>query len=200
MSRFARPTPQAKIESIGGKLGIPGLKKQQGTTRIIYDTLPLVAGARKYRFFEGSNQRNFPFSNLGSFGNKLEVGESLVIQNIYLSIIKQAEDTLNSNVYDIESAPGNLKLLNVSEINLIIGNQQVLKPIPVLSFDPRFNKGNNADSNSFHFETLLTIPPLMEFYMELQQWDDVAVPADATYYLRLSIEGTGSILAPRATF
>ena len=80
-----RVTPQMKAVAVNDKFGNSGIKKQQGSTVIKYDTLPLD-GRTEFRFFEESNQRNFPLSNTGADGNKLGVGNSMVIERVYLTV------------------------------------------------------------------------------------------------------------------
>ena len=46
-------SPQTKAIGINDKFGNTGIKKQQGSTIVKYDTLPLD-GRTEYRFFEGS--------------------------------------------------------------------------------------------------------------------------------------------------
>jgi len=62
-------TPQRKLIANTDKFNNAGIKKQQGTTRAIYDSLPLD-GRTNFRFFEESNNRNFPLTNTGADGNK----------------------------------------------------------------------------------------------------------------------------------
>ena len=71
-------TPQQKLVAVNNKFGNSSIKDQQGTTRLIYDTLPLSGtSAKTLRFFEDSASRQFPFSNTGSDGNKLGVGNTM---------------------------------------------------------------------------------------------------------------------------
>jgi len=79
-------TPQRKLIGINDKFGNTGIKQQQGSTIIKYDTLP-CDGRNEFRFFEGSAQRNFPLSNTQSDGNKLGVGSTMVVERAYLTLI-----------------------------------------------------------------------------------------------------------------
>ena len=70
-----------KIVTVNNAQGAKNINQQQGTTRIIYDSLPLVNGVnpkQTLRFFEGVNSRVFPFTNLTE--NKLQIGESIALQ------------------------------------------------------------------------------------------------------------------------
>ena len=75
-------TPQQKAVAVNNRFGNTNIKGQQGTTRVIYDSLPLD-GATELRFFENASSRQYPFTNITSEGNRLTVGETFVIQKIY---------------------------------------------------------------------------------------------------------------------
>jgi len=187
---------QRKMIANTDKFSNAGIKKQQGTTRAIYDSLPLD-GRTVFRFFEESNNRNFPLTNMGSDGNKLPVGNALAIERAYLSVVTIDPDT--GDVAKIDDLPtSGLTNILIGELNIEIANSQVLKQVPVLSFDPRFNKNaSNEDYNNFEFDTQLIINPLLEFVFPLKANTYVAVQGAQ---LRLTVEGTGAIISPRATF
>jgi len=189
-----RPTPQEKLINVNDRLGNSGIARQQGTSRIIYDSLPLD-GNTEMRFFENSAQRSFPLTNMGSFGNKLEVGESLVVQRAYVAVFSLKEDGVVSDLTDFAGIgePGLFK----SELRLTIANQQVLKPIPLTSFFSQFNKYAWHDSAStFFFDTELIIPPLLEFNWDLRLPPYVAIEES---FVQLTIEGVGAIISTRGT-
>jgi hypothetical protein len=191
-------TPQMKNIAVNDRFGNSGIKKQQGSTVIKYDTLPLN-GNTQLRFFEQSSQRNFPLSNTGTDGNKLGVGNSMVVERIYLSIVQY--DATNNDLNSI--APCDLTttrgiLINNGEFGFEIANSLVIKNVPVLSFTPDFNKNaENEKNNSFDFDTQIIIPPLLEFVATLRLPNYTAFEG---YYLRLTIEGSGAIIAPKTTF
>jgi len=191
-------TPQMKNIAVNDRFGNSGIKKQQGSTVIKYDTLPLN-GNTQLRFFEQSSQRNFPLSNTGTDGNKLGVGNSMVVERIYLSIVQY--DAVNNDLNSI--APCDLAstrgiLINNGEFGFEIANSLVIKNVPVLSFTPDFNKNaENEKNNSFDFDTQIIIPPLLEFVATLRLPNYTAFEG---YYLRLTIEGSGAIIAPKTTF
>jgi hypothetical protein len=193
MGRF---TPQRKIIGVNDRFGNTGIRQQQGSTVVKYDMLPWD-GRTEYRFFEGSSQRNFPFSNTGSDGNKLGVGSSMVIERAYLTIVQADPDTgIFSDVAALSI--GNYPELCSSEFFFEIANSQVIKSVPVLSWLPEFNKdAENALNSSFEFDTQVIIPPLLEFVATIRT--NAKAPLAPTY-LRLTIEGTGAIIAPRTTF
>lgn len=191
---FSPFTPQRKAIGVNDKFGNKGIKNQQGSTVIKYDSLPLD-GRSEYRFFEGSSQRNFPLANTGSDGNKLGVGNTLVVERAYLSLVT-FEGGVPALVAPIDlTSDANILL---SEFSMAIANSEVIKHVPILSWLPEFNKvaENNLNTN-FEFDTQVVIPPLLEYVATLR------LPVGVTIkdvYLRLTIEGTGAIIAPRTTF
>jgi hypothetical protein len=69
---------------------------------------------------------------------------------------------------------------------------------------PEFNKdAENQLNTSFEFDTQVVIMPLLEFVATLRTNSPAIVtpdPEEQQVFLRLTIEGTGAIIAPRATF
>lgn len=191
-----RFTPQRKAIGVNDKFGNTGIKKQQGSTVIKYDSLPLD-GRTEYRFFEGSSQRNFPLSNTGSDGNKLGVGNTLVLERAYLSIVLFGEGGAITEVEVLSLATTNANILT-AEFSFSIANSEVIKQVPILSWLPQFNKvAENEVNTNFEFDTQVVIPPLLEYVATLR------LPAGVTSrdaFLRLTVEGTGAIIAPRTTF
>lgn len=76
--------PQNKMVNVNDRLGNDFLKNQQGTTKMVYDTLE-ITGQNKYNFFQDSNTRSFPMTNVKN--DSLPVAESLAVQRISLSIL-----------------------------------------------------------------------------------------------------------------
>lgn len=189
-------TPQDKIIGVSNKFGNTGIKNQQGTTVILYDMLP-IDGRNEYRFFEGSSQRNFPFSNTGTDGNKLGVGSSMIIARAYLSV--HEFDTENNEWLlpqaGVFASPATL----LGEFSFEIANSQVLKQYAGLDFLPTYNHTAVHPANFvLEWDTQINIQPLLEFVAvyRIQQGE----PAQPNTYLRLTLEGTGAIIAPRTTF
>jgi len=189
-------SPQGKIMQVNKKFGNNNIKDQQGSTLIRYDTLPLD-GRNEFRFFEGAATRKFPDTNMGSEGNKLGVGYTMVVQRAYLSVVTKDPDTgawLTVAAVTLATFPD---LLN-GEFFFEIANSAVLKNLPILSWVPEFNKvAENQLNNSFEFDTLIVIPPLLEFVSIVRT---LASKTVADGYLRLTIEGVGSMISPRANF
>lgn len=189
-------TPQMKQVFVNNKFGNTGIKRQQGSTVIKYDTLPLD-GRTEFRFFEGCQSRVFPFTNSNADGNKLGVGNSMTIERIYLSIVKISLVTgLPTGVGDFNLASP-VQILT-SEFSFLLANATVIKQVPALSFVPEFNKNaENALNSSFEFDTQVIVPPLLDFIATLRTQ---AYTGDETTFLRLTLEGAGAIIAPKTTF
>lgn len=197
---FSTVTPQRKAIGVNDKFGNSGIKKQQGSTVIKYDTLELN-GQTELRFFDQSSQRNFPFANTGTDGNKLGVGNSMVVERAYLTLCEYNRVTNSfSNFLALDITTGGLSdtVLN-SEFSFSIANATVIKQIPVLSWIPQFNKvAENALNTNYEFDTQIVIPPLLEYVATLRLPN--YTPGETALYLRLTIEGAGAIIAPKATF
>lgn len=189
-------TPQQKIVAVNQKFGNSGIKDQQGTTRLIYDTLPLgAAGAKTLRFFEDSASRQFPFSNTGSDGNKLGVGNTMVISSISFQILTY--DTVNLR-FDAIALPTTVPAIQAGLINFEIANNRVIKNLSLYELTNAFDKNIGATNDStIELETDIVIPPLLNFVCQVQI--PYFTPA-ANTYLRCIINGTGGIIAPRTTF
>ena len=189
-------TPQQKAIGVNNRFGNVNIRKNQGSSVELYDTLDLtVAGAGSgttLRFYEDAQTRTFPDTNLEN-SNQLSVGETLVVENIYFSILSLTEGAVSG------IAP--IKLggqLDLSEFSIEIANSVVLKRLPVLSTVSDFNESANFEDNSvYQFYTQLVIPPLLNFSVNLRI---PPVTIANAVKIRCNIAGVGSLLAPRTTF
>ena len=160
-------TPQMKNIAVNDKFGNSGIKKQQGSTVIRYDSLELT-GQTQLRFFEESNNRNFPLSNTGADGNKLGVGNSMVVERIYLTVGTFNPTTNAWTGFDETNITTPIQLL-AAEFGFSIANSEVIKNVPVLSWISAFNKSaENALNSNYEFDTQIIIPPLLEFVATLR--------------------------------
>ena len=186
-------TPQQKLVGVNNRFGNSDIKFQQGTTRCLYDSLPLTAAGQTLRFFEDSSSRTFPLSNTGSEGNKLGVGETMVIEKIMFQLAVFNPDTRrwsSPNAFSI--------LLNDAKYDINLGNQTVIKDFSLVSQYPSFADDPNQTAFWYSFDTDVVIPPLINFYINVQMGQAGAIPANT--YLRCFIIGSAGILAPRTTF
>ena len=199
-------TPQNKAVSVNNKFGNTNIKNQQGTTRVLYDTLPLD-GRTEYRFFENSNTRTFPLTNLTSDGNKLPVGETFVFQDLYFQFLDyngtlQYEASWRFSGFILGGGGSETALANAmgtGDIDFYIANSQVVKNLPAIVCNELFNPtSNNAQDGVFNLFTDIVIPPLLEFVLVLRTTPP-PTPTAATH-VRCYIRGTAGILAPQTTF
>lgn len=211
---YANPTPGAKIGAVGAKFGYKGIDKQQGTTRVIYDYIPFD-GRTLFEFFAEVNTKQFPFTNLNE--NKLQVGEAISVQRMFLAIITTNAET-GDVISSMEIQQSGLSGLYRADLNFQIDTQIVMKPINVQSFQPQFNYASNWGALAIafnpspptpgvvtsltgnavkHADTLIVIPPLVQFQFNMKT--DGYVPV-ANLYLGLTIEGVGAILSAKGTF
>ena len=191
-------TPQQKMVGINQKFGNTGIKNQQGTSVLIYDSLPTGTNTT-FRFFEDSASRNFPFTNTGSDGNKLGVGDTMVIESVQFVTFDRVDATgeiVNSTSISVF---GNTAL---GLFDFEIANNKVLKKIPLTETLSAYNK-NSSTSNLgiVNFETQIVLPPLLPYILNLQlPLPITAAAVGQTRFLKVIIIGTGGIIAPRTTF
>jgi len=197
-------TPQQKMVAVNNKFGNTNIKSQQGTSRVLYDSLPLD-GRTEFRFFENANTRPFPLTNLTADGNRLQVGETFTIEKITLFAINYdsaKRNQVTAQTYLDMGIGGQQLQILLGELDFFIANNQVIKSLPSSVFNPTSNP-NAQNNNDVAFETAtdIVIPPLLEFICVLKTPTLTGVtPAITDNHLRLQIEGTAGILAPQTTF
>ena len=211
-----------KIPQVTSKLGIKGISNMQGTTRIIYDSIKLVntTTISAIQFFENVNTRKFPFSNIPE--NKLQVGETIAMQRFSLSIIGvDVTNPAQPKVTGQEPLGANLEFRSLyrSDLSIAIAQDTVVKKLPIHTMYAPFNKdskfcganifGNNPGITTsfevphdvFHFDNPIVIPPQIEFTATLQV-NPITLPVipNQEWHLCLTIEGLGSLFAPKANY
>jgi len=188
-------TPQQKIVAINNKFGNAGVKDQQGTTRILYDTIEYT-NQTTIRFFEDSSSRTFPLTNTGSEGNKLGVGDTMVIAQLLFSWVNKNPGS------GLWSSQANLlgfsNQVNLAYVNVEIANNQVVKKLTLTEANEEYSKDTLTVPNTLDLETSIVIPPLLPFVVELNLPRALSVPPGS--YLECQIIGVGGIIAPRTTF
>jgi hypothetical protein len=139
-----------------------GLTKQQGTTRTIYDTIPLTGSPNQFNFFENLANKGFPWTNLNR--NSFTDAEAMNIQRAYLSFIETSNDTdytilaaTTIQIYGI-SERANTSVdpatktqyakFGMAQASIFVSGQQILKNFSFLSADPRFNYKNQGFSSA----------------------------------------------------
>jgi hypothetical protein len=192
-------TPQQKLVAVNNKFGNTGVKNQQGTTRILYDSIQVATNQRNFRFFEDSSSRTFPLTNTGSEGNKLGVGDTMVIAQLLFTVTSFDPAT---GIWNPEqNLTQTQDIANLAYVNVEIANNQVIKKLTLSESEGQFNKDTLGFPNTIDLETSIVIPPLLPFVVELQLAGNLpAVPGFLTQYVRCQIIGVGGIIAPRTTF
>lgn len=190
-------TPQQKLVGVNNKFGNTNIKNQQGTTRVLFDSLPLD-GSTELRFFENSASRQYPFTNVGAEGNRLNVGETFVVQKVYFGYIVTDADTGQYADFEPLNAIGATNY-TYGEWSFLIANSQVIKQLPFLTcFLPDFNVTSvNATDEAFSTFSDIVIPPLLEYVLTVRTPKYTPL---ANYRLVCFIEGTAGIIAPQTTF
>jgi hypothetical protein len=191
-------TPQQKLVGVNNKFGNTGVKNQQGTSRIIYDSLPAGSNTN-FRFFEDSASRNFPYTNTGSDGNKLGVGDTMVIESVLFQYIDVVTAT------GVVAAQGNI--LDLAADSLIgmfdfeIANNKVIKKVTLTESSFSYSKNTSIVNSDLELETQIVLPPLLPYILELRLPKALPTPGPTqTRYIQVQIIGTGGIIAPRTTF
>lgn len=193
--------PQQKIASVSNKLGNPFVTEMQGTTKMIYDTLP-IDGRDVYQFFNDTSTRTFPFCNVKPTG--LTPGETLAVQRV--SFV-QMNITLANGVYTINSYK-TLEELTTTEIPIVfsdlsisIANETVMKPVTIQHWLPDFNKTSGSNVNGiFELNTNLVIPQQLEFEFDLRCPAHSSNATAGVNYLRIVVEGVGSQFSSKTNF
>lgn len=197
-------TPQAKMVAVNKKFGNTNIKNQQGTTRTLYDSLPLD-GRTTFRFFENATLRQFPLTNLGSQGNRLEVGSTFTISKIYFVAITY--DAVNNTITatsPLGTFGGNDANvpLTTGELDIVIANSQVVKQLPNsfargADFNPT---AVNVSDTAFEFATDIVIPPLLEYVAQFRTTTYNLASLGGYTHIMLVAQGSAGIIAPQTTF
>lgn len=190
-------TPQQKMVGVNNKFGNTDIKNQQGTSRIIYDSLPTGTNTT-FRFFEDSASRNFPFTNTGSDGNKLGVGDTMVIESVVFNLIDVNNTT--GKIVGTQAFSGN-QANSLCMFDFEIANNKVIKKLTLSEGNPIYSKQTAQISTDIELETQIVLPPLLPYILELRIPTAIAGPSQGqTRYIQAQIIGTGGIIAPRTTF
>jgi hypothetical protein len=121
----------------------------------------------------------------------------MVVERAYITVGTYDATTNRWTAVSQTGLTTNIAVLT-SEFGFTIANSQVIKNIPILSWLPQFNKvAENEVNSNFEFDTQIIIPPLLEFVATLRTQG--YTPVEGTY-VRLTIEGSGAIIAPKTTF
>lgn len=220
--RYSRGGANRKIVQVNNKLGIKNIQNQQGTTRVIYDALPIsnANSGQTLRFFENVNNRQFPFTNINE--NKLQVGESLALQRFSVALLTTDVNTgAVLNVLSIDNIAAGTNALYRSDLSFSLAQDTVIKKLPLHSMYAPFNKDSKFYGNIFvnpgagppfeaqlglpqdvfYFDNDIIVPQQIEFVAELRLPQfTLTLNAFANYYLLLTMEGLGSLFSPKTAY
>ena len=171
-NRFAN-----RIAMVGRETGNKGLGKQQGTTRVIYDTIDMyngsATGVTSFDFFGTLNNKAFPFTNINR--NSFTDAEAMSVARAYLTYIYcnngtvsytttsqfslvagldeattflQSADGISKGYF---TAGGKVAGLQLAEGSLLISGQEVLKKFNFLSANSVFNHKANVLTSSQNY-------------------------------------------------
>lgn len=190
-------TPQNKMVAVNNRFGNNNIASQQGTTRVLFDSI-LLNGQTELRFFENAGTKNYPFTNIGSEGNRLNVGDTFAVQKVYFGTMVVDPDTgaVTSFTPGIQSIAGLFK----GEFNFQIANSQVIKQLPLAMFAFPTTNPTAENVNDVAFETFtdIIIPPLLEYVAPVRLATGITTLVPT--YIVCFIEGSAGIIAPQTTF
>lgn len=225
-TKFRRPQgggAGSKIVDVNDRLGVKGISEQQGTTRVIIDSLLLTAttGPSTLTFFQGCGTRQFPLTNLDE--NKLQVKESIVLQRLsmYIMVCDPAVTgvpTVIRNIVPLQFLQ-EFQMLYGSWFNFNVAENQVIKKLPLTAMQAPFNKdakfyglfqtqplatdpvtSHAVPHDVFKFDNDIVVPPQVQFTAPLQIPKIPAIISGVDCYLTVKLSGLGSLYAPKARF
>jgi hypothetical protein len=183
------------------------MDQMQGTTRNVYDTVNMD-GKTSYSFFSEIPSKqgtanylvNAPATNISD--NRFEPGEGMVIKEI--AFINYATPT--ANIADLNLALGALGLIDV-----VIGNNQVIKQLPLLAGSTISPINNLNQKTSISNEakryiairlfTNIVIPPQIQFFVNLRLPFAPSGAANLSMSaLRCYLKGYGKLFNPRNNY
>lgn len=212
-----------KIVMVNQKQGFGNMSNQQGTTRVIFDSIKLATNTEPtiVTLFEDCKNRTFPQTNLPQ--NRLEVGETMAMQrfSVFLMLVNAGQPKQVTQTMPLSWFPLSWRLY-AGLLNFSIAQDTVIKQLPLTSMQAQFNPNskfqgihqfNNTNATTgkletninnqdiYHFDTNLIIPPQIEFKATIQipPLDLSGLPT-SDFYLVMKIEGLGSLYAPKSTY
>jgi hypothetical protein len=181
------------------------MDQMQGTTQVIYDTQDFT-GLLSYDFFSevaGKQTTNVAGSLATNITeNKFQPGEGMVIKEI---VIRNLETT-NANCLNLN------EYFSLSLLNITIGNNRVIKDLPLFAMSETMALNNLANVQGFVTENInrrllgirlltnIVIPPQVQFSCNLKC--PIAPTADPNVdaILRVYFKGYGKLFNPRNNY
>jgi len=190
------------------------MDQMQGTTRIIYDTFGAAAAnfqtQTSYDFFSEVSSKvsatyaNQPATNITD--NRFEPGEGMVVKEIgFYNMSNTADPSTPAQV--------NTSVLGLSLINLYIGNNRVIKDLPLFlagTFSP-LNNIHQITSNGDNYITRrvgalrlftnIVIPPQVQFYLNMRiPFVGTSTDSNEMNIFRVYLKGYGKLFNPRNNY
>jgi hypothetical protein len=187
------------------------MDSMQGTTRVIYDTVAFPTGTNpSYDFFSevsgrsGTLIQNQPVTNITD--NRFEPGEGMVVKEIGFY-------NMDTTAAVVTAADMDISIIGLGLINFYIGNNRVIKDLPLLAgqVSTAINNINTPttsttnDSNlrylSFRLFNNIVIPPQVQFYASVRlPFGGGAVASSGLAALRMYVKGYGKLFNPRNNY
>lgn len=189
------------------------MDQMQGTTRVIYDTIAFPTGTNPSADFfaevagrVSTNIQNQPVTNITD--NRFEPGEGMVIKEIGIMNFDASEAPATP-------APLSTSIIGLGLINFYIGNNRVIKDLPLLAAQSPSSINN---LNAPYLATLTTnntgrrylairlftnivIPPQVQFYANLKlPFGGGAVANTGLSAVRMYVKGYGKLFNPRNNY
>jgi hypothetical protein len=167
------------------------MDSNQGTTRIIYDTQDITTSpTTSYDFFSQVSSKTFPATNITD--NRFEPGEGMVIKEIIIANTSTSTPAAVVNT-----------LLGATLVNVLIGNNRVVKDLPLWAFGGftainNLNPANNTAITGIRLLTNIVIPPQVQFICNLRTPQSPAAQQSVTY--RVYFKGYGKLFNPRNNY
>jgi len=181
------------------------MDQMQGTTRNIYDTVDMT-GLRSYSFFSELPSKqttilaNAPATNINE--NRFEPGEGMVIKELAFANL----ETTAANIANFNLNFGSLGL-----VDIIVGNNRVVKDLPIFSGSTLGSINNINTKTSIANETAryvsvrlftnIVIPPQIQFFVNVRL---PFAPANAANTganaFRCYLKGYGKLFNPRNNY
>jgi hypothetical protein len=187
------------------------MDSMQGTTRVIYDTVAFPTGTNpSYDFFSEVSGKsatliqNQPVTNITD--NRFEPGEGMVVKEIGFY-------NMDTTAAVVTPADLDVSIIGLGLINFYIGNNRVLKDLPLLSGQvctsinnintPTTSTINNSNLRylSFRLFNNIVIPPQIQFYASVRlPFGTGAVAGSGLAALRMYVKGYGKLFNPRNNY
>lgn len=181
------------------------MDQMQGTTRNIFDTVNMT-GLTSYSFFSELPSKqtttflNSPATNLNE--NRFEPGEGMVIKELAFINYENTDD----NVANLNTSYTTLGI-----VDIVVGNQRVIKDLPLLAgslissinnINSKFGIGaESARYNCIRLFTNIVIPPQIQFFVNLRlPIAPSAASGSNASFLRCYLKGYGKLFNPRNNY